>query len=160
MPGYYDIDDILAEEEAVPCKTLFDFSFLSHLDPDANSARNSSKQPHVLPENSKIKMPVWAVRKWADLGFCRVMLPSHYRSRTRELIQADPASVTLRPRFFRAGHCIVNLIDSSAQRNAQILYTQPASAERNAQLQQLESGLQEARQLRETLLQVSLDGNC
>lgn len=151
MPSYYDIDDILAEEEAVPCLTLFDFSHLAHLHPDH---ANASGHRNSLPENSKIKMPLWAIRKWAELGFCRLLLPTHYRTRARELIQADPASVTLRPRFFHSGHAIVNVMESSAQENAKILAKQPASAERNAQLQYLEAGLQEARQLRETLLQV------
>jgi hypothetical protein len=152
MPSYYDIDDFLAEEEAVPCRTLFDFSYLNHLHPD-NASFNGGNV-HVLPENSKIKMPLWAVKKWAELGFCRLLLPAHYRTRARELIQADPAAVTLRPRFFRSGHSLVQLIESSAQKNAEVLMKQPASAERNAQLQQLEAGLQEARLLRETLLQV------
>jgi hypothetical protein len=150
MPGYYDIDDILAEEELVPCKTFFDFSYLSHLDPD--TAVNSKQ--HYLPENSKIKMPVWAVRKWADLGFCRVTLPKHYGLRARELLQADPTAVTLRPRFFRSGQCVTDLIEISAHKNAKNLAAQPSSARRTAQLQQLEDVLQEARKLRETLLQV------
>jgi hypothetical protein len=155
MPSYYDIDDFLAEEEAVPCRTVFDFSFLNHLHPDyASSTNGGGNAAHVLPEHSKIKMPLWAVRKWADLGFCRLLLPAHYRTRARELLQADPAAVTLRPRFFRSGHGLVQLIESSSQQNADILLKQPASADRNAQLQQLEAALQEARLLRETLLQV------
>jgi hypothetical protein len=156
MPGYYDIDDFLAEEEVVQCKTLFDFSYLSYLDPDTfTNSKQQQQQQHVLPENSKIKIPVWAIRKWADLGFCRIILPVQYRSRARELIQADPASVTLRPRFYRSGHTLVSVIETSSRKNAQILYTQPSSIERNVQLQQLDANLQEARQLRETLLQVS-----
>jgi hypothetical protein len=161
MPGsYYDIDDILAEEEAVPCKTLFDFSYLSHLDPDHSSVgidgtTTKKHQLHVLPENSKIKIPLWALRKWADLGFCRIIVPSAYRLRARELIQADPAVVHLRPRFFRSGLGLVNVMESSATKNAQLLYNTTSSVERNAQLQQLEVTLQEARQIRETLLQVS-----
>lgn len=160
MPGYYDIDDILAEEELVPCKTSFDFSYLSHLDPDSvyGGGNNKHHNNHVLPENSKIKIPVWAVRKWADLGFCRItQLPKHYGLKARELLQADPAAVSLRqPRFFRSGKCVADLIERSAHRNAKnLLATQPASsARRNAQLQQLEAVLQEARKLRETLLQV------
>lgn len=124
--AYYDIDAILAEEELVPCTTQFDFSYLSHLDPDLvehnnnnnnhdsnnnnhhhhhhQSAKNNKKkqkhqqqQPqHHLPENSKIKMPLWGVQKWATLGFVRISLPRHYARKARERLAADPTQVNLR----------------------------------------------------------------
>lgn len=151
MPGYYDIDDILAEEELVPCKTLFDFSYLSHLDPD-----NSHSKHHYLPENSKIKVPIWAIRKWADLGFCRITtLPKHYGLKARELFQADPAAVTLRSRYFQSGQCLIHLVETSAHKCAKNLASATSSSSRRtAQLQQLEAILQESNKLRETLLQV------
>ncbi len=34
MPGYYDIDTILAEEELLTVKPKFPFAHLAHLDPD------------------------------------------------------------------------------------------------------------------------------
>ena len=90
MPtSYYDIDTILAEEELVPCSTLFDFSYLSHLDPDLRGK-------HFLPEGSRIKMPIWAIEKWAMLGFVRLSLPRHYGRKARERLEADAAEVDLR----------------------------------------------------------------
>lgn len=183
MPGsYYDLDDFLAEEEVVQCQTKFDFSHLSHLDPDAmfssmnqnsNSNNNHHQHYHVLPEGSKITIPLWAVRKWADLGFCRIALPIPYRRKAREMIQADPASVSLQEQksncitngngyggssgcYYRTGHTILQVIESSSRNQVQILYTLPSNMERNVQLQLLEKDLQEAQQLRETLLQVNL----
>lgn len=184
MPGsYYDLDDFLAEEEPVQCQTKFDFSHLSHLDPDAmfHSTANSSRhhQHHVLPEGSKISIPLWAVRKWADLGFCRIALPVQYRLKARELIQADPASVSLPDQksnhnnsssnsneaagrssstsgcYYRTGHCILQLMESSGRKQADMLYQMPSNMERNVQLQLLEKHLQEAQQLRDMLLQVT-----
>ena len=91
MPSsYYDIDAILAEEELVPCSTLFDFTYLSHLDPDL------SEKEHFLPESSRIKMPLWSVEKWAMLGFVRLSLPRHYGRKARERLEADPAEADLR----------------------------------------------------------------
>ena len=88
--SYYDIDAILAEEELIPCTTLFDFSHLAHLDPDAHS------RDHFLSENSKVKMPLWAVKKWAMLGVVRLSLPRHYGRKARERLEADPGDADLR----------------------------------------------------------------
>ena len=176
--SYYDLDDFLAEEEAVQCQTKFDFSHLSHLDPDArfntmNHNDQNHHHHHVLPEGSKITIPLWAVRKWANLGFCRIALPAQYRLKARELIQADPASVSLQEHksnnsntsgtsgygasggcYYRTGHTILQVMESSGRKQVEILYTSPSNIERNIQLQTLEKHLQEAQQLRETLLQV------
>jgi hypothetical protein len=88
--SYYDIDAILAEEELVPCTTLFDFSHLSHLDPDARH-----RESH-LPEASQVKMPLWAMEKWATLGYVRLSLPRHYARKARERLEADPGEADLR----------------------------------------------------------------
>lgn len=93
MARYYDIDSILAEEELVPCTTLFDFSYLSHLDPDAAMAPD---HPHQLPEGSRIKMPLWALHKWAMMGFVRLSLPRHFQRKMRERLEAEPSEVDLR----------------------------------------------------------------
>ena len=110
MPqSYYDIDAILAEEELVPCTTLFEFSHLADLDPDGTHHRQQQQQQNedanghghgessaYLPENSRIKIPLWAVEKWATLGFVRLQLPRHYGRRARERYDADPGDANLR----------------------------------------------------------------
>lgn len=98
--NYYDIDAFLAEEELIPCTTLFDFSHLSHLDPDLDE-----EEQHHLPENSRIKMPLWALDKWAPLGFVRMSLPRHFNRKSRERLEAEPAEVDIR--YVRpSGSCI------------------------------------------------------
>lgn len=162
MPGYYDIDDILAEEEMVPCQTMFDFSYLSHLNPDTSiiSSSGSKNRPkHVLPKDSVFPMPVWAIRNWTDLGFVRITaLPKAYRLRAREWLAADPAAVALAPRFFTAGHCLVHLLERSSQKQAQQWKSSSsasaAAAVRKESMHHLENLLQEANALRITLLQV------
>ncbi len=118
MPSYYDIDTILAEEELLVVKPSFDFSLLAHLDPDSSHLQSRSrKRPRgddaddldkdnndtadnshgSLPEGTKIKMPLWAVERWALLGFIRFpSLPRHYGRKMKERLEADPISVDLR----------------------------------------------------------------
>ena len=121
MPSYYDIDTILAEEELLIVKPSFDFNLLAHLDPDsAHLQRRSRKRPrgsgkddneetsdHLandddsnngsLPQGTKIKMPLWALERWAMLGFIRFpSLPRHYGRKMKERLEADPISVDLR----------------------------------------------------------------
>ena len=90
MPSYYDIDEILAEEELIPCTNLFDFSHLAHLDPDLVGGM------HYLPEGSQVKLPLWAMEKWAMLGFVRMSLPRHFGRKARERLEADPGQADLR----------------------------------------------------------------
>jgi hypothetical protein len=99
---YYDIDDILAQEELIPCTTLFDFSHLAPLDPDARHDK------HYLPEGSRIKLPLWAMEKWAMLGFIRLSLPRHYGRKARERLEADPADADLRYVLERNGKSIIH----------------------------------------------------
>ena len=106
MPkSYYDIDAILAEEELVPCTTLFEFSHLADLDPDGihhhyQQQRHETEDFHessaYLKDNSRIKIPLWAVEKWATLGFVRLQIPRHYGRRARERYDADPGDANLR----------------------------------------------------------------
>jgi len=142
--NYYDVDDFLAEEERVPCTTFFDFSYLAHLDPDNITANNKD---HLLPEKSKLKMPIWSLHKWADLGFVRLQLPKHYNRKARELLAADPANVSLRESYFFSGTSLIRLCERSAKRNMQNL-----GRRRNAQLPRLEALLQDCQALRTTLL--------
>ena len=96
--SYYDIDSILAEEELIPSTALFDFSHLAYLDPEHSSShsRNNNNSQSYLPENSRIKLPIWAIKEMAMLGFVRLSLPRHYSRRARERLEADPGDADLR----------------------------------------------------------------
>jgi hypothetical protein len=102
---YFDVESILAEEELVPCTTLFDFSHLGHLDDSSSStssfgstrtARSSPIETHYLKEGTKLKMPIWAMEKWASLRYVKVHLPRHLNQKARERWEADPLAVDLR----------------------------------------------------------------
>ena len=108
--SYYDIDSILSEEEMISCTALFDFYHLGHLSSDTGLSRASSlrvsddKGVHkraksrrsLLAENSRLKMPLWSVEKWANLGFVRLSIPKHFSRRARERLATDPGSADLR----------------------------------------------------------------
>jgi len=135
MSLYYNIDDILAEEEIVPCTSLFTFSHLAHLDPDCReyatvAGKRKRSQSHFLPENTRIKMPLWSIRKWAMLGFIRLTLPNHFGRKSRENLLADPASADLRcrnERFFMSGILLLDLI----QRCSNVMASAVAGSNRN-----------------------------
>jgi hypothetical protein len=140
---YYDIDAILAEEELVPINNLLDFTHLAHLDPDyvhpnqnssscgakvspssdnerqfRNQMQKEKKSQHCLLENTRFKMPLWSIQKWAELNFVRLSLPKHYNRRGRERLDADPVSVDLRKkseRFYMSGMALVDLIHACVQ---------------------------------------------
>jgi hypothetical protein len=151
MPGYFDIDDFLAQEELVTVTTQFDFSYLAHLDENNryNTTNSNHKNSH-LPEATKLRMPIWSIHKWADLGFIRLNgFPKHYNLKTREWLQADPAAVTLSPNFFHCGRAVVDLVERSSHKLAASQRRRPNVQ----QLQQLEALLQEAAQVRTALVQ-------
>uniref|UniRef100_A0A7S2S5C2 DNA replication complex GINS protein PSF3 n=1 Tax=Eucampia antarctica TaxID=49252 RepID=A0A7S2S5C2_9STRA len=162
--SYYDIDDILAEDVLVPVINVVDFSHLAHLDPDyihlpfrvadvdedendndeqkmekarARARQRRTQEDYYLPEGSKIDMPLWAIEKWAMLGYIRVSIPRHFGRKFRERLVADPVAVDLRNRnehFFIAGTKIVDLIvrcsfasAAAASTRSNTAYTQHAA---------------------------------
>jgi len=180
MPSYYDIDTILAEEELLVVKPSFDFSLLAHLDPDSSHLqRRSRKRPRGgdddsddnsdndtadnsnggLPEGTKIKMPLWAVERWALLGFIRFpALPRHYGRKMKERLEADPISVDLRSKnehYFQTGMLLVNLLLRAsyvALRHSSASRRSRQSAAQNAHTIAMEQSAQQARMLQRCLL--------
>jgi len=141
--SYYVIDAILAEEELVPCTTQFGFQHLAHLDPDVHDNKD------VLPAGSRIKLPIWALHKWANLDFVSLSLPRHFQRKARDRLEAAPSEVNLRKRnerFFLAGRFMVDLVHTSAREVRR--GTRSSSSRR----ERLEQNLQEAKRLQMTLL--------
>lgn len=180
MKSYYNVDNILAEEETLPCISLFDFNNLGHLDldnlvvltPMRNTQDDTNKGPKsvtddsgrkrkrrtqiksYLPENSRVKMPLWSVEKWAKLGFVRLSIPRHFGRRARERLATDPGSAELRvknERYFRSGVRLVNLIQECETISPAKAMTSNKLRRRmhTAAIQEL---VREAKDLRQTLL--------
>ena len=116
--SYYDIDDILAQEELVPCTTLFDFAHLGFLDDSNNSNNHRSKKggntnSKYLPQDSSIHVPLWAVEKWAHLNYVQIRLPKLFGVRARERLVAEPTQVNLRYVCFRSVSSVEDKIETA-----------------------------------------------
>lgn len=107
MANYYDIDDILAEEELVP-------SVFQHA---ANGVGlfDSSDETDKVEAGSRAELPFWLVRELYLRQLVSIRLPPCFdrESKTREEIAADAAHVDLRSRsqyFYELGCKIALLI--------------------------------------------------
>eukprot|EP00580_Thalassiosira_gravida_P009986 CAMPEP_0201627254 /NCGR_PEP_ID=MMETSP0493-20130528/2427_1 /ASSEMBLY_ACC=CAM_ASM_000838 /TAXON_ID=420259 /ORGANISM="Thalassiosira gravida, Strain GMp14c1" /LENGTH=231 /DNA_ID=CAMNT_0048097589 /DNA_START=29 /DNA_END=721 /DNA_ORIENTATION=+ len=175
MPNYYDIDTILAEEELLTVKPNWNFDHLAHLDPDSHRTaqiqsrkRRRSEEDgnggvqkhkekmsshHQLPAGTKVKLPLWAVEKWAMLGFVKIpTLPRHYRQRMKERLEADPVTMNLcnkNEHYFLSGTLLTNLLLRATHIS---LRNNPRANTSNAQTLAMESLASQARSLQHSLL--------
>ncbi|GAA0183308.1 hypothetical protein Leryth_022269 [Lithospermum erythrorhizon] len=107
MAKYYDIDDILAEEEVVPTVFKKEAVGVEQID----SGDDSNK----VEAGSKVELPYWLASELYLRNVVSITIPSCYerKSRTREEIGADPAHVDLRSRclyFYEFGSKIARLV--------------------------------------------------
>lgn len=107
MANYYDIDDILAEEEMVPA--VFQQAA------DGVGLLDSSDDTNTVEAGSKAELPFWLSRDLHVRGVVSVDVPTYFRkaSRTRKELVADAAHVDLRSRcqyFFELGLKIAPLV--------------------------------------------------
>ncbi|KAL2235046.1 UNVERIFIED_CONTAM: putative DNA replication complex GINS protein PSF3 [Sesamum indicum] len=107
MAKYYDIDDILAEEELVP-------SVFQHA---ANEVGlfDSSDDTNKVEAGSRVELPFWLVRELYLRQLISIRVPPCFdrESKTREEIGADAAHVDLRSRclyFYEVGCKIAPLV--------------------------------------------------
>ncbi|KAK6146834.1 hypothetical protein DH2020_020703 [Rehmannia glutinosa] len=107
MANYYDIDDILAEEELVP-------SVFQH---NANGVGlfDSSDDTDKVEAGSRLELPFWLVRELYLRQLISIRVPPCFdrESKTREEIAADAAHVDLRsrcPYFYELGCKLAPLI--------------------------------------------------
>eukprot|EP01082_Thalassiosira_pseudonana_P001730 g583.t1 g583 contig10:337497-338541(-) len=188
MPSYYNIDTILAEEELIVARPAFDFALLSHLDPDSHRLATSTSSAgrkrarddtdkenalngttdklksvggggsHALPAGTKIKMPMWALERWAMLGFIRISsLPKHYGKRMKERLEADPVSVDLRSKnehYFLTGLLLTSFLHRTvhAFQKSQRRKSKSRSSANNAQKVAMENISLLATSLQQSLL--------
>ncbi len=93
-----DIDNLLGEEERIPCEFESSGYDMGHLDMTLN-------QVH-LPEKSKVSLPLWLVRGLVEKNIVRMEIPKHFQKRMREEIKAGPEAIKLRDfsfYFFEVG---------------------------------------------------------
>ena len=80
---YWNIDDILSEEQCIPCTMLKDARGLAHLDQLNNAAVTDSAQRDakarqakmVLPKDKTVDMPMWLGVALARRDFVEIKKP-------------------------------------------------------------------------------------
>ncbi|GJV64446.1 DNA replication complex GINS protein PSF3-like protein [Tanacetum coccineum] len=104
MAQYYDIDDILADEELVPAMFLEAVNGVGLLE---------TNDTNRVEPRSKVELPFWLARELHLRNVASVSMPPCFNKKTREEIGADGAHVDLRSRcsyFYDLGCKIVQLI--------------------------------------------------
>ncbi|KMT18591.1 hypothetical protein BVRB_2g027220 [Beta vulgaris subsp. vulgaris] len=98
MANYYDIDDILAEEELIPVVFQKAATGVGLLDP--------SSETNNIEQGAKVELPFWLANELNTRQAVVMSIPSCFNQMTRKEIQADPGSVDLRNRcqyFYELG---------------------------------------------------------
>uniref|UniRef100_A0A7C8ZEM5 Uncharacterized protein n=1 Tax=Opuntia streptacantha TaxID=393608 RepID=A0A7C8ZEM5_OPUST len=105
MTNYYDIDDILAEEEFIPVVFQKAATGVGLLDP--------SSETNNVEQGAKIELPFWLAHELYARQALTMSNPPCFNQTTRKEIQADAASVDLRSRcqyFYELGCKIAPLV--------------------------------------------------
>ncbi|XP_058007942.1 DNA replication complex GINS protein PSF3 isoform X2 [Hevea brasiliensis] len=107
MANYYDIDDILAEEEFVPV--------VFHNAVNGVKIDESTERGYV-EQGSKAELPFWLARELHLRHAVSMRVPACFNQKTRLEMQADAACVDLRsrcPYFYEFGCKLAPLCDKT-----------------------------------------------
>eukprot|EP00607_Mallomonas_marina_P008682 CAMPEP_0182423056 /NCGR_PEP_ID=MMETSP1167-20130531/8958_1 /TAXON_ID=2988 /ORGANISM="Mallomonas Sp, Strain CCMP3275" /LENGTH=196 /DNA_ID=CAMNT_0024601677 /DNA_START=127 /DNA_END=714 /DNA_ORIENTATION=- len=86
--SFLDIDQILAEDERLPCVFSVEAKDLGFLDPSIHS--------DDLPAHSKVDLPLWLAQTFAEKNMIEIDIPKHYGKYMRDEIMAGPANLRLK----------------------------------------------------------------
>ncbi|KAF8644198.1 hypothetical protein HU200_066525 [Digitaria exilis] len=110
MPGYYDINDILMEDEPISVVFQVTANGVGLLDPGAES--------NCVEKGAKVDLPFWLAHGLLSLEQAvSINPPPCFTQKTRKEIQADAACVDLRircPYFYELGCKIVPLVSDKS----------------------------------------------
>ena len=98
---YWNIDDILAEEELIPCEFKDDahnLEYLDHLDSKVSAEHKKRQQEHsgTLKKGTKVDLPLWLGIALAERGMCNVYNPVYLTEKYLNLLKAGSEVVNLR----------------------------------------------------------------
>uniref|UniRef100_A0A5B7BRH5 Putative DNA replication complex GINS protein PSF3 n=1 Tax=Davidia involucrata TaxID=16924 RepID=A0A5B7BRH5_DAVIN len=105
MAQYYDIHDILAEDELVPAVFIEAANGVGLFD--------SSDDANKVEQGSKVELPFWLARELHLRQAAAINVPACFNKKTRDEIEADAAHVDLRnrcPYFYELGCKIAPLV--------------------------------------------------
>jgi GINS complex subunit 3 len=114
---YFDIDDVLATQDKIPCKLEVQIHNLGFLNPSAEGGH--------LTIGTKLDMSYWLAKELCSRRrkVVSVELPKVYRDGYREILRADASVVDLHklgPYFYGIGTKFMHFDDDQ---NAQIIKT-------------------------------------
>ncbi|KAL6280644.1 hypothetical protein ACE6H2_017525 [Prunus campanulata] len=123
MASYYDIDDILVEEQRVP--VVFQQAVNGvDIDPSAET--------HCVEPGSKVELPYWLAHELHLRKVAKMKVPACFNQRTKLELGADGASVDLRSRclyFYEFGCKIAPLYKYEFVRRRMITCNHPDFSE-------------------------------
>lgn len=128
---YLDIDNILAEEERLPCTFSVTANNLGFLDPSSN---NTS-----LASNTTVELPLWLVQELYKEGIVQIQTPKHFGQKMRDELDTNNTNVNLAG--YSHYYFDVGLILSNATRDADLLRTLRAAFCGNRYLSLMVHGL-------------------
>ncbi|KAG0495664.1 hypothetical protein HPP92_000355 [Vanilla planifolia] len=105
MANYYDIDDILLEEEPISVVFQVEANGVGLLDPGSEANR--------VEKGAKIDIPFWLAHELYLRQAVSITVPPCFSLKTRKEIQADAACVDLKfrsPYFYELGRKLVPLV--------------------------------------------------
>ncbi|KAK3742741.1 hypothetical protein QZH41_018959 [Actinostola sp. cb2023] len=105
---YFDIDDVIATQDRIPCKLEVQIHNLGFLDP--------SSQGEHLAAGSKLELPYWLAKELCSRRrrVVSVELPKVYKDGYREILKADAGVVDLHkygPHFYDIGTKLMHFDD-------------------------------------------------
>jgi hypothetical protein len=182
---YYNVDSIRAEDWLIPCTTQFDFTYLSHLDPNLSpgdkenngktlGVQQASLSTDYLPDKSRIQLPLWALRPWSTAGYVRLHLPNRlYGPKTRDKLLASSASEgnaepggaassimdlagRYNDRYYLTGKYLADLIEESFRNFDVAMKQQPGAAKSRMKQNQDYQAMEKLRSESRALRQVLL----
>lgn len=98
MSQYYDIDDIIAEDELVPAVFQVAANGVGLFD--------SSDETNKVEQGSRVELPFWLARELHLRQAVSISLPPCFNQKTRDELAADAAHVDLKnrcPYFYELG---------------------------------------------------------
>ncbi|KAA0151824.1 hypothetical protein FNF27_03299 [Cafeteria roenbergensis] len=108
--SYFDIAEIVAEEERLPCTFLTDAELIGYLD--------STSDREDIEADTRVELPLWLADALSKRNMVSVDLPRGFGSRTRQALLADAMSVPLRERSAHCFHLCVRAAEISSRPEA------------------------------------------
>eukprot|EP00050_Salpingoeca_kvevrii_P014563 m.37498 g.37498 ORF g.37498 m.37498 type:complete len:185 (-) comp5840_c0_seq1:1324-1878(-) len=96
--SYFDVDDILSEQDNLPCLLRSGIIKLGHLD--------TMRGEPDLAKGAKVELPLWLSRALAAKGYIHIDQPQPFSERYQNTLKADPRVVHLHeiaPYFYQFG---------------------------------------------------------